>query len=82
MSDGLHEADSKEDIADMFRTQFSNVFTNEHVDPDIVIDAIEDVPRLSTSVQQIIITDDMVASASKELKSSTGCVVQKLLQPR
>lgn len=40
--------------------------------PDIVNEAIRDVPRLSTFVNQIIITDDMVAPASKELKSSTG----------
>ncbi|XP_053698516.1 uncharacterized protein LOC128745465 [Sabethes cyaneus] len=72
MSNGLLEADSAADIADLFRSHFNNVFTNEHLEPQDVAVAIENVPRLSVPLSQFVISLDMVTSAGKRLKSSTG----------
>lgn len=73
MTDGSIMADSTTDIANLFRTQFSNVFTNEHLSPQDVADATANVPRISASLQQFSISDDMIIAAGKQLKSSTGC---------
>lgn len=72
MSNGTFEADSTAGIADLFRTQFSSVFTDELVDPRVIDEATRIVPQLPTSVQRFYVTDGMVKSAGKKLKSSTG----------
>ncbi|XP_055526921.1 uncharacterized protein LOC129719552 [Wyeomyia smithii] len=73
LTDGLLEAESTVDIADLFRSQFSSVFTNELLDPQDVAAATRNVPRLTASDLQIVITDDMVKAAGMDLKCSTGC---------
>ena len=73
MSNGSIETDAIPDIADLFRSQFSSVFTNERLDTHEVIAATRHVPRLSTSALDFIVNDDMVKSAGKKLKPSTGC---------
>lgn len=73
MSNGLIDADSTTSIADMFRSQFSNVFTNEQLGPDDVVTATQNVPHFPAVGLQFAITNDAVVSAGKEMKSSTGC---------
>lgn len=72
MTDGSIVADSTTDIANLLRTQFRNVFNNQHLSPQAVADATANVFRISASLQQFSITDNMVIAAGKYLKPSMG----------
>ncbi|XP_062541607.1 uncharacterized protein LOC134209633 [Armigeres subalbatus] len=73
MTDFLAEAQTTNNIANLFRTQFSSVFTNEYLDPQYVVIATRNVPSLPAARQPLVITNDSIIAASKKLKSSTGC---------
>ncbi|XP_062701125.1 uncharacterized protein LOC134285094 [Aedes albopictus] len=63
MNDGLREADTTTDIADMFRSQFSSVFVNEQLDPQDVTNATQNVPSFPASGLQIAVTNDAIIDA-------------------
>ncbi|XP_055632923.1 uncharacterized protein LOC129773349 [Toxorhynchites rutilus septentrionalis] len=73
LTNGLMEADTTTDIADLFSSQFCNVFVNEHIDPQDVAASTRNVPRLLASELDFVITDDRVIAATKNMKTSTGC---------
>lgn len=73
MTNGISEADTSIDIAEMFRTQFSSVFTDELLDVASLTAATRDVPYHANTSLQFAVTPDMVLLASKDLKCSTGC---------
>lgn len=72
MTSGMHVAESTTEIAGLFRSQFSSVFSFDCLDPQDVADATENVPRYPVLGEQFLITGNMVKSACIELKSSSG----------
>lgn len=72
MTDGVTDANSVADIANMFRTQFSSVFSDEVLDAQEIAAATSNVPRTSVFGSPFTIHSDMVISAGKQMKTSTG----------
>lgn len=73
MTNGMLEASSTEEIAELFLVQFSNVFSNPSTSSRDIMDAAASVPVYSAVGPHHLITDEMVLSAAKRLKKSTGC---------
>lgn len=72
MTNGTIEVDSTANIAELFRTQFSSVFTNEQLSLEELEAATRNVPRMPTTNNEVYVTSAMVISAGNRLKSSTG----------
>lgn len=73
MTNGVLEVNSTPEIAELFRSQFSSVFSNEVVDNSDIAAAVQNVPHVSSTASQLTVTPDTVLSALVSLKSSTGC---------
>lgn len=74
MSNGVGvDVCSTTEIADMFRTQFRSVFTDEVLTAEDINTTSSTIPRLPNPGFQVSITSDTVICASRKLKSSTGC---------
>lgn len=72
MTDGVREANSIVEIADLFRSQFSSVFRDEVLDAGDIEAATSNVPVLSVVSSPLTIQSDMVIAAGKQMKISTG----------
>lgn len=72
MRNGDTEASALDDIADLFRKQFSGVFCNDPTSPQDIVDAVSNVPVLPPLGELPPISSDTVLSASRRLKNTTG----------
>ncbi|XP_055622344.1 uncharacterized protein LOC129765922 [Toxorhynchites rutilus septentrionalis] len=72
MTNGVVNAATIPDIAELFRKQFSSVFSNERTNSQDVAAASRNVPFSSFSSGPFTITREMVISAGSQLKSSRG----------
>lgn len=85
MTNGVDlEVSSVTGIADLFRSQFSSVFTNEILPTEDIDKVVRNVPHLSSPSLQVPVTSNMVINALDKLKCSTGfgpdCIPSVLLK--
>ncbi|XP_062539277.1 uncharacterized protein LOC134207586 [Armigeres subalbatus] len=84
MTNGISEASTIMAIADLFRSQFSSVFSDEATPVHAINAAKINVPQLTNLGHSFTVTLDTVSGALERLKSSTGhgpdCIPSLLLK--
>ncbi|XP_055522392.1 uncharacterized protein LOC129716582 [Wyeomyia smithii] len=72
MTNGTIEVDTVEDIADLFRTQFCSVFSEENLNAQDVANATSSIETMRLFGSSFTINRDMVIEAVNQLKTSIG----------
>ena len=66
------EAESTEEICQLFAKKFASVFSNEPISDDDIQTAVNNVPRCNRSLASIDVDEDTIAAAVAKLKHSSS----------